>query len=206
MAVLRSFATSMKVGVDPVGNLNAELNIERALGESDTGELQQDLTDLFLAVGEVAKKRERGLVFLFDELQFLRVEQLEAVIAALHKVIQRGRPITLVGAGLPQIAELTDDAQSYSERAFTFPQMKNLDEESTKKVFQETARVEDASFTDGAWEEAWRITGGYRYFIQELGYTVWNCAPETLMTQQDVFTAETLYEAKLDQSFFWGQV
>lgn len=47
LAVLRSFATSMKVGVDPVGNLSAELNIERALGESDTGELQQDLTDLF---------------------------------------------------------------------------------------------------------------------------------------------------------------
>lgn len=80
--------------------------------------------------------------------------------------------------------------------------MKNLDEESTKKVFQETARVEDASFTAGALEEAWRITEGYPYFIQELGYAVWNCAPETLMTQQDVLTAETLYEAKLDQSFF----
>lgn len=123
------------------------------------------------------------------------------MIAALHQVVRRGLPITLVGAGPPQIAELTGDAKSYSERIFTFPQMKNLDEESTKKVFQETARVEDTNFTEGAWEEARCITEGYPYFIQELGYTVWNCAPGTLMTQQDVLTAETLYEAKLDQSF-----
>lgn len=202
LSVLRSFASSMKVSLDPLGNLSAEMSIERALGQSDTGELQQDLTDLLLTVGETAKSHDRGLVFLLDELQFLSSEQLEAIIAALHKVVQRKLPITMVGAGLPQIAELAGDAKSYAERLFTFPEMKNLDEESTQTVFQETAGVEGAAFSPEALEETWRITEGYPYFIQELGYAVWNHSPHSPMTRENVLSAETFYEAKLDESFF----
>jgi hypothetical protein len=43
-----------------------------------------------------------GVVFLFDEVQFLSSAGLEALIAALHKVVQRRLPVTLVRAGLPR--------------------------------------------------------------------------------------------------------
>ncbi len=36
-------------------------------------------------------------------------------------MVQRELPITLVGARLPQIAELAGDAKSYAERSFKFP-------------------------------------------------------------------------------------
>lgn len=70
----------------------------------------------------------RGVVLLLDEVQFLSRRQLEALIAALHKTVQRNYPITLVGAGLLQIAKLAGDAKSYDERLFQFPTMVNLDE------------------------------------------------------------------------------
>ena len=46
------------------------------------------------------------------------------------------------------------------------------------------------------------ITGGYPYFLQELGYAVWTVAegPEILL--EDVRAAVPAYESKLDASFF----
>ncbi len=86
-----------------------------------------DLTDVLVTLGEAAKEKERGVVILLDEVQFLSQEQLESLILALHKTVQRALPIVLVGAGLPpQVAELAGDAKSYAERLFTFPIIGNL--------------------------------------------------------------------------------
>lgn len=38
---------------------------------------------------------------LLDEMQLLDLTELEALIRALHKTVQRQLPLTLVGAGLP---------------------------------------------------------------------------------------------------------
>jgi hypothetical protein len=52
------------------------------------------------------KSHGKGVVFILDEVQFLNLREFEALIAALHKTIQRRLPITLVAAGLPQLPEL----------------------------------------------------------------------------------------------------
>jgi AAA+ ATPase superfamily predicted ATPase len=116
-SVLKSFTVS----VDAAGTWTAGRDVEAAEGFADHANLALDLTDVFLAVGQAAAERGRGVVLLFDEVQFLSKQQLEAVIEALHKMVQRKLPITLVGAGLPQIAELAGDAKSYAERLFKFP-------------------------------------------------------------------------------------
>jgi hypothetical protein len=110
--ILKSFAFE----VDPEGKLTASLNVDALEGYGDRGDMQQDLTDLFLAVGEAAQAAGRGVVLLYDEVQFFTSIQLEALIAALHKTVQRSLPVTMVGAGLPQIAEISGDAKSYAER------------------------------------------------------------------------------------------
>ncbi len=58
-----------------------------------------DLTDVLVAIGEIAQERERGIAILIDEVQFLSPKQLEALIQAVHKTVQRKLPITFVGAG-----------------------------------------------------------------------------------------------------------
>ncbi len=197
-AVLKSFSFS----VDPAGTLTGGIDVDAAPGFADQQDLQADLTDLLVAVGEAAKDADKGLVLLFDEVQFLSTTQLEALISALHKTVQRGLPVTMVGAGLPQIAELAGDARSYSERLFKFPRIGNLDGKDARAALVEPAQVEGAAYSDEALDLAVEVTGGYPYFLQELGYAVWGVADGPTITREDVALAVPSYEAKLDESFF----
>lgn len=197
-AVLKSFSVS----VDPTGTLTGGIDVDAAEGSADQQELQADLTDLLVAVGEAAKDSNKGLVLLFDEVQFLSTTQLEALISALHKTVQRGLPVTMVGAGLPQIAELAGDAKSYSERLFKFPRIGNLEDEDARSALAEPAQAEDADYSDEALDLAIEITGGYPYFLQEIGYAVWSVADGPTITREDIALAVPTYESKLDESFF----
>jgi AAA ATPase domain len=197
-AVLQSFTVS----VDPSGAWSAGFDVDAAEGFADHANLAQDLTDVFIALGEAAHEQERGVVLLVDEIQFLSKMQLEALIESLHKMVQRKLPITMVGAGLPQIAELAGDAKSYAERLFKFPAIGNLSYNDALVAFSRPAESENASFTSGAIDEAVRISGGYPYFVQELGYAVWTVAAGPEITADDVSAAEPGYETKLDSSFF----
>ncbi|WP_411286261.1 ATP-binding protein [Lapillicoccus sp.] len=197
-AVLKSFTIS----ADAVGTWTAGLDVEAAEGFADHANLAQDLTDVFLALGEAAVERRRGVVLLSDEVQFLSKPQLESLIEALHKMVQRKVPIIMVGAGLPQIAELAGDAKSYAERLFTFPAITNLSPADAQTALARPAGDEGASFTDDALAEAVTITGGYPSFVQEVGYAVWSVADGPLITKADVEAAIPACEAKLDASFF----
>ena len=197
-AVLRSFTIS----IDASGGVSAGLDVEAAEGFADHADLAMDLTDVFIALGEAARERERGVVLLFDEIQFLNRVQLEALIQALHKMVQRKLPITLVGAGLPQIAELAGDAKSYAERLFKFPEIGVLSPSDAKEALGRPASEEGVTFTPLALDAAVEITGGYPYFVQELGSAVWTVAGGPQVSAEDVRAAVPAYEAKLDASFF----
>ncbi|WP_324642407.1 ATP-binding protein [Pseudarthrobacter sp. LT1] len=196
--VLRSFTVS----VDPEGKFTAGFDVDAVEGQADSGELGVDLTDLFLAVGEAARDHKTGLVLLFDEVQFLTKAQMEALIAALHKTVQRDLPITMVGAGLPQIAELAGEAKSYSERLFKFPKIGMLDDNDAVEAITRPALDSGVTFEETASAEAVRLTGGYPYFLQEMGSAVWNLANDETITAQDVTDAHRYVEEKLDGSFF----
>jgi hypothetical protein len=197
-AVLKSFTLS----VDPTGTITAGIDVDAAAGFADRQDLQADLTDLFVTLGEAAEDVGRGLVLLFDEVQFLTTTQLEALISALHKTVQRNLPLTMVGAGLPQIAELAGDAKSYSERLFRFPRIGNLAEPDAKQALAEPAADENVAFDPAALDLAVELTGGYPYFLQELGYAAWGVAEGDSITLDDIRATAPIYEAKLDESFF----
>jgi AAA ATPase domain len=197
-AVLKSFTLT----VDPSGAMTAGLNVDALEGSADQGELNQDLTDLLVAVGEAAADCQRGVVLLLDEVQFLSMLQLEALISAIHKVVQRSLPVILVGAGLPQIAELAGDAKSYAERLFKFPRIENLRDPDARRALREPADDEGVQFDKEALDRAIAVTEGYPYFLQELGYAVWSIAEGSEITVDDVESAIPIYVSKLDSSFF----
>lgn len=197
-AVLRSFTVS----IDAAGTWSAGLDVDAAEGFADHANLALDMTDVFVALGEAAQEQGRGVVLLFDEVQFLSKQQLEATIEAIHKMVQRKLPVTLVGAGLPQIAELAGDAKSYAERLFKFPSIGNLLEEDAKAALTKPAADEQVKYDDDALAVAIQVTGGYPYFLQELGYAVWTVADGPVISRDDIVTAMPGYDAKLDESFF----
>jgi hypothetical protein len=196
--VLSAFAVS----VDQQGTWSMSWDIPPAEGLGDHGDLSMDLTDVFVAIGEAADEEGKGVVVLIDEVQFLATTQLEALIQAIHKTVQRRLPVTFVGAGLPQIAELAGDAKSYAERLFKFPKIDSLYGDDARKALTEPAGAEGAVFEDDAVDLAIEITRGYPYFIQELGYQVWTIAQDNRISREDVELAKEAYEAKLDSSFF----
>ncbi len=197
-AALKAFTLT----VDPSGQVRAGLDVDVVDGLADHGDLAMDITDVLVAIGEAAQGDGRGVVLLLDEVQFLAKSQLEALIIALHKVVQRGLPVTMVGAGLPQIAELAGDAKSYAERLFKFPTISNLSTQDAHRALAEPARAEGVEYDGLALAAAVELTGGYPYFVQELGYAVWTVAEQSPITQDDIRSAIDLYEAKLDSSFF----
>ena len=146
------------------------------LGRGDSGDLGDDLSDLFVALGEAAAEHETGIVFLLDEVQFLDRGELEALIAALHQVSQRELPLTLAGAGLPQLRALTGAATSYAERLFRFPTIDRLPEQAADDALELPARAEGVEYERAANSRILELTDGYPYFLQEYGRHVWNAA------------------------------
>jgi len=197
-----SVLTSFTAKADPSGSFSIEFGIEPAIGRGDSGDLNVDLTDLMVSLGEAAREHGCGVAFIVDEIQFLSREQLEALIMAIHKTVQRSLPVTVVGAGLPLIARLSGNAKSYSERLFKFPVIDHLSQTDSRKALREPAKMEQVGFDDDALDLCYRLTDGYPYFLQEIGSAAWQIAQGTRITAEDIKLAEPDYIAKLDSSFF----
>lgn len=178
------------------------VDVEALIGRGDSGDLGEDLSDLFVALGEAAAEHETGVVFLLDEVQFLARGELEALIAALHQVSQRELPLTLAGAGLPQLPALTGAAKSYSERLFRFPSIDRLSDQAARDALELPAEAAGAAYERQATNRMLELTDGYPYFLQEYGKHVWNVAAGPKITLSDVEKAHDLVQAELDESFF----
>lgn len=118
LAVLRSFVGSIKLSSD---DINIGLDIEPERGVADSGDLQVDMPDLFVALGEAAVERRSAVAVFIDEIQYFSSKELGALIMAMHKVQQRRLPVVLLGAGLPILPGLAGESKSYAERLFGFP-------------------------------------------------------------------------------------
>ncbi len=178
------------------------VDVDALIGRGDSGDLGEDLSDLFVALGEAAAEHETGVVFLLDEVQFLARGELEALIAALHQVSQRELPLTLAGAGLPQLPALTGAAKSYSERLFRFPAIDRLPAPAARDALELPARAADVNYQPQATERILALTDGYPYFLQEYGKHVWNVATGPAITLADVTQAHDFVQLELDESFF----
>lgn len=199
LRVLRSFIGAIKV---KAGDAEFGLDIDPETGSADSGDLEADLAELFVAVGEAAQDRQTAVAIIIDEMQYLNEPEMSALIMAIHKVSQRGLPLVLVGAGLPQLVGLAGKSKSYAERLFTYPEIGPLSRQDAATALQEPAASQGAGFTPDALAEVYQVTQGYPYFLQEWGYQSWNLADHSPI---DLFTIQrTTKEStrRLDQSFF----
>ncbi len=88
------FASAFKVSI---GELRMEVS-ESSI--ADSGNLEIDLPALLVAVGRAARAGNGCVAILVDEIQYLTVEDLRALIVAFHMISQGGLPVILFGAGL----------------------------------------------------------------------------------------------------------
>ncbi len=191
---LRAFAGAFKV---QLGELEFGLATQTA-----TGDLTIDLTDLFVAIGTAAKKRDTAVVLLIDEIQYISKADLGALIMALHKVAQRQLPILLFGGGLPQLARLAGDAKSYAERLFDYPPIGPLDAASARRAVAAPAERDKVRYDDDALDYIVEQTGGYPFFLQVWGSHCWEAAATSPITLAHAKAASKTAIAALDESIF----
>jgi len=199
LAVLRSFIGGLKV---TVGEVTFGLDIDPEKGAADSGDLEIDLPNLFIAVGEAAEDRASAVAVLIDEIQYFNQKELGALIMAMHKIQQRQLPLVLLGAGLPILPGLAGESKSYAERLFNFPEVGALSAEDAAKALREPARAAGVAVEPAALQEVFRLTKGYPYFLQEWGYQTWNLATASPITLDMVQDATATVIPRLDRNFF----
>ena len=197
MRALRGFSIAFQVG-----SLEIALPADPEPGVADSGMLESDLADLFIRIGEAAQSAGKAWTLFIDEIQYLRNEELAAVIVALHRASQRGLPILFFGAGLPQVAKLSGEAKSYAERLFSFISVGALGSDPASRAIIEPIRAEGESITAAATERIIRETRGYPYFLQEWGFQTWKLADVSPIAESVVEAATKESLEHLDSGFF----
>ena len=177
-------------------------NVNPAYGTADTGQFENDLKEIMVQVGMLAKKTDNMICFFIDEVQYLKQEELTALLTALHRINQKQLPILVFAAGLPKIAKLAGDSKSYAERLFEYVEIGSLEYADAKKALVEPAMNQDVTFTQEAIDYIVKVTEGYPYFIQEYGKQVWKVMHDKEINLECAKKAESAFLVNLDESFF----
>ena len=183
-------------------DIEVGLDLEPEPGLADNGDLEIDLQSLFEAVGAAARADGTCIALFIDELQYVKVNELAALITALHRMAQRQLPVTMVGAGLPQVRGRMGNAKSYAERLFDFPEIGPLSPKDAKLAIAKPAADEGVTIEEPALDAIVARTGCYPYFLQEWGKHLWDAAESSPITIASVETASAQAIADLDASFF----
>ena len=199
LRVLRSFIGGVKL---KMGDAEFGLDIDPETGSADSGDLEADLAELFVAVGEAAADRGTAVAIIVDELQYMTEVEMSALIMAIHRVSQRNLPLVLIGAGLPQLVGLAGKSKSYAERLFIYPEVGALSMQDASLALQGPVSTQGVAFTTEALAEIFRVTQGYPYFLQEWGYQSWNMAQQSPIDLPLIKRTTIASTIRLDESFF----
>lgn len=201
LRVLKSFISNIKFSFT-VNDIDFGIGIDAEKGSADSGDLEADLAQLFIALGEAAEDRNTAIAIIIDELQYLSEDELSALIMAVHKISQKSLPVALIGAGLPQLVGKAGRAKSYAERLFNYPELGPLKKADARIALQQPVEREGVAFTEEALNEIIRVTQGYPYFLQEWGYQAWKIAVKSPIDITVAKQAEIAAIRQLDESFF----
>ena len=178
------------------------IDVPAARGRADSGDIEIDLVELLTEVGGLAQDLGKGVAVFLDEMQDLGPADVSALCAACHEISQSGLPVIVVGAGLPHLPAVLSASKSYSERLFAYQRIDRLSRDAADRALAAPAAEEDAEFTAEGLEAMYAATGGYPYFIQAYGKTVWDLAPRSPITADDVAVAAPEAERELAVGFF----
>jgi len=112
--------------------VSLKLEVEAASGVADSGDPEQDLTDLVREIGEVAQTAGSGALFLIDEMHNLDSDSLAAICIAFQAVSRAGLPVAMAAAGLPDLLRL---GEALGDRG---------KQDSARDVLQQAAERADA--------------------------------------------------------------
>ena len=203
LGVLRGFAQrDAGTGAKLRDQWSPGIEVPPVRGRADSGDIEIDLVELFTDLGGLAADLGKGVAVFLDEMQDLGPDDVSALCAACHEISQSGLPVIVVGAGLPHLPAVLSASKSYSERLFSYQRIDRLSREESDRALTAPAAEEGASYDEDALAAMYAATGGYPYFIQAYGKSVWDLAPRSPITTTDVDVAAPEAERELAVGFF----
>ncbi len=184
------------------GSVQLKLDVEAATGLADSGDPEQDLVDLLLEIGEVAKATGAGALFLIDEMHNLDTSSLAAICIALQAISRHGLPVAVVGAGLPELQVRLFSAKPYADRLFQYHELGRLSDAAARTALVAPAATRGVEYEERAARRVVREAAGYPYFLQEYGLELWNYADASPITMRDVDAVGEIVSDSLARNFF----
>lgn len=203
LGVLKSFA--MRDPKAPKGatqRWQPGIDVPAKRGRADSGDLEIDLTELFVDAASVATDLGVGIALFVDEMQDIAPADVSALCAACHELSQNGGPLIIVGAGLPHLPSVLSASKSYSERLFRYVRIDRLERDAADYALAAPAEQEGVDFQSDALDALYKESDGYPYFVQAYGKAAWDLAPATPITAEDVRVAAPGAEEELAVGFF----
>lgn len=196
LSVVKAFSVAVPAGVQ------LKLDVEAATGVADSGDPEQDLTDLVREIGEVARATGAGALFLIDEMHNLDASSLAAICIAFQAISRNALPVAMVGAGLPDLKTRLMSAKPYADRLFQYHELGSLSPGAARAALVAPAATRDVSYEEPAARRVVREAAGYPYFIQEYGLELWNHAETSPITSADVEAVREIVTDSLARNFF----
>ena len=196
LSVVKAFSVAVP------GAVQLKLDVEAASGTADSGDPEQDLSELLIEIGAVAKQSRCGALFLIDEMQNLDAEALAAICIAFQAISRHGLPVALVGAGLPDVQVRLLSAKPYADRLFQYRQLGRLSSPAALAALVGPAAALGVDFQEEAAQQVVRESAAYPYFLQEYGRELWNHAEHSPITDADLDAVREIVNDSLTRSFF----
>jgi hypothetical protein len=196
LAVVKAFSLAVP------GAVELRIDVDAATGVADSGDPEHDLTDLLGELGEVAQANAMGALFLIDEMQNLDGPSLAAICIAFQAISRRSLPVSLVGAGLPDLRVRLLSAKPYADRLFSYRELGRLSAVDARSALVGPASAFGVDFDPLVVEQVVAEAAGYPYFLQEFGLELWNYADQSPVTTDDLRAIRGVVKDSLATSFF----
>lgn len=200
LGVLKAFA--LKASTGPRDRWQPGIDQPATKGRADSGDIEIDLTELFLDAASVATDLGVGIALFVDEMQDVEPADISAVCAACHELSQQDAPLLVVGAGLPHLPAVLSTSKSYSERLFSYVRIDRLERDAADAALCVPAEREGVTFEPEALDALYEASGGYPYFVQAYGKATWDSAATDPITAGDVRMAAPQADSELAVGFF----
>ena len=86
LGVLKAFSLRLPDGPE------LHVEVDAVYGPADSGDLAADLAGLFVELGEVARDHDTGVLLTIDELHYVDIATLSALVVGLHRAAQLRLP------------------------------------------------------------------------------------------------------------------
>ena len=180
LSVVKAFSIAIP------GTVELRLDVEAAVGVADSGDPEQDLAGLLKEIGEVAQANQMGALFLIDEMQNLDGPALAAICMAFQAISRAGLPVTMVGAGLPDLRVRLLAAKPYADRLFSYAELGRLSESAAWSALVGPASTAGVAYDEKTARQIVNEAAGFPYFLQEYGRELWNFAETSPIVEADL--------------------